>query len=125
MVLEPWITPSLFYPFLNKKAGDVAFDSYTFCDVMNKRGEAKGDPEYANKWMRAHWDSWYTEEHIANLSQKGVKRVRLPIGDWTMNPYGAYVGCMDGAKEKIKWMMDTCWSYNIGVLIDVHTAIGS
>ena len=51
MVLEPWITPSLFYPFLNKIQGDVAFDSHSFCEVMTKRGKEKGDPNYANKWM--------------------------------------------------------------------------
>ena len=64
MVLEPWITPSLFYPFLNKKQGDVAFDSNSYCEVMEKRGKAMGDADYANKWMKAHWDAWYTEDHI-------------------------------------------------------------
>jgi len=27
--------------------------------------------------------------------------VRLPVGDWTLKPYGPYVGCMDGAADKI------------------------
>ena len=31
MVLEPWITPSLFYRFLDKTQDDVGIDSYTFC----------------------------------------------------------------------------------------------
>jgi len=54
MVLEPWITPSLFYRFLGKtKEEGVAMDSYTVCDVL---GASEG-----NKLMRAHWDSWYTE----------------------------------------------------------------
>ncbi len=40
LVLEPWITPSLFYQFLGAKKrygrskGHVAFDSYTFCEVL-------------------------------------------------------------------------------------------
>lgn len=92
---------------------------------MTKRGQQLNDAQYANKWMQAHWHSWYTEDTIANLSARGVKRVRLPIGDWTMNPYGPYVGCMDGAKDWVRWMMDTCLQYQIGVLIDVHTAKGS
>ena len=101
MVLEPWITPSLFYQFLNKEEGDVAMDSWTFCEVLHKRGMkmTPPDPNYANKWMTAHWNSWYTEDTIANLSARGVKRVRLPIGDWTINQYGPYRGCMDGAAK--------------------------
>jgi glucan 1,3-beta-glucosidase len=75
--------------------------------------------------MKAHWDTWYTEEHIKNLSTRGIEMVRLPIGDWTLDPYGPYVGCMDGAKEKIDWFLDTAHKYNISVLIDVHGAIGS
>jgi len=47
--------------------------------------------------------------------------VRLPIGDFTLSPYGPYVGCTDGAAEKIMWMLDTCAKYNITVLLDVHT----
>ena len=64
-------------------------DSYTLCTVLG--------PEKGNELMQAHWSTWYTEEHIANLSTRGVDMVRLPIGDWTLNPYGPYVGCMDGA----------------------------
>lgn len=115
MVLEPWITPSLFYQFLGKnKSEGVGMDSWTFC-------AAKG-PELGNKWMRAHWDAWYTEQNIKDLADRAVKRVRLPIGDWTLDPYGPYVGCMNGAAEKIDWMMDTCHKYGIKVLLDVHTA---
>jgi glucan 1,3-beta-glucosidase len=75
--------------------------------------------------MRGHYNSWYTEEIIANLSMRGIERVRLPIGDWTMNPYGPYIGCMEGAEERIEWLLDTCAKYNIGVLLDVHTAKNS
>ena len=37
LVLEPWITPSLFYRFLGKQPGvdgGVAMDSYSFCEVL-------------------------------------------------------------------------------------------
>lgn len=75
--------------------------------------------------MRAHWENWYTEDHIANLSTRGVNFVRLPIGDWTLVPYGPYIGCMDGAQDYIDWMFDICAKYNIKILMDVHTAKGS
>lgn len=115
----------MFYPFLNKQEGNVAFDSYTFCEVMNKRGKDMGDEAYANRWMRAHYNSWYTDDDIKALADRQIKRVRLPIGDWTMNKYGPYVGCMDGDVERIQWLLDTCFKYQIEVLLDVHTARGS
>jgi len=35
MVLEPWITPSLFYQFLGKtKDEGVGMDSWTFCESL-------------------------------------------------------------------------------------------
>jgi len=118
MVLEPWITPSLFYQFLNKKGPNgVGMDSYTVCESLG--------PVAGNSLMRAHWETWYTEEHIANLSTRGVEMVRLPIGDWTLDPYGPYVGCMDGAAEYIDKMFDWCAKYNIKVLLDVHAHKGS
>lgn len=118
LVLEPWITPSLFYRFLGKPGPkEVAIDSYTFCEALG--------PVEGNKVMNAHWDTWYTEEHIANLSIREVTMVRLPIGDWTLNPYGPYKGCMDGADKRIDWFLDTAAKYNITVWMDVHTAPGS
>ena len=95
MVLEPWITPSLFYRFLglNNNEQKVAIDSYTLCESLG--------PEKGNALMRAHWDTWYTEQHIKDLSERAVEVVRLPIGDWTLDPYGPYVGCMDGAEDYI------------------------
>lgn len=117
MVLEPWITPSLFYRFLGKTQNDTAIDSYTFCEVLG--------PVEGNKVLRDHWNTFYTDAHIKNLSLRGVEMVRLPVGDWTLNPYGPYKGCMEGADEWIDWMYDTCAKYNISVLMDIHTAKGS
>lgn len=114
LVLEPWITPSLFYRFLGKTKKDIALDSYTFCESLG--------PEEANKILRSHWDSWYTDADMYNLSTRGVNMIRLPIGDWTLEQYGPYVGCMDGAEDKIDWVLDTAAKYNMTVWIDVHTA---
>lgn len=113
MVLEPWITPSLFYRFLGRTHTEgVAVDTYTFCEVLG--------PKEGNRVLRAHWDSWITEAIIEDLAAKGVEVVRLPIGDWTTTPYGPYVGCMDGAAQKVSWFMDTAAKYGLRVLIDLH-----
>lgn len=112
MVLEPWITPSLFYRFLGKTQNDTAMDSYTLCEALG--------PTEGNAVMRAHWDAWYNESSISDLAARGVEIIRLPVGDWTLDPYGPYKGCMDGAAEKIDWFYDTCAKYNIKILMDVH-----
>lgn len=117
-VLEPWITPSLFYRFLGKTHSEgVGMDSWTLCEALG--------PVEGNKVMRAHWDAWVTEDHLHDLASKEVEIVRLPIGDWTLKPYGPYVGCMDGAKEKIDWFLDVAKEHNIKVLLDVHAVQGS
>lgn len=79
MVLEPWITPSLFYQFLgcsSKWGSDaihhVAIDSMTFCSALGK--------EEANRQLRQHWKTWVTEEEIASLASMGLKHIRLPVG---------------------------------------------
>ena len=113
MVLEPWITPTFFYRFLSKKHSEgVGMDCWTVCEALG--------PEEGNAMMRAHWDAWVTEDHIKQLAERDVEIVRLPIGDWSITPYGPYIGCMDGAAEKIDWFLDTAAKYGLKVLLDVH-----
>ena len=118
MVLESWVTPSLFYRFLGKtKSEGVGMESYSFCEALG--------PSEGNKVMRDHWNTWFTEDHIAALAKRGIEMVRLPIGDWALEPYGPFVGCMDGAKEKIDWMFDICAKYNIQIFLVVHSLKGN
>ena len=64
-VLEPWITPSLFYRFLGKTHSEgVGMSQWTFCEAL---GAEKG-----NELLRAHWDAWLTEEDIAGLAARGI-----------------------------------------------------
>ena len=87
-------------------------DSWTLCEALG--------PVEGNKLMRAHWASWYNETSIQDLATRGVEIIRLPVGDWTLDQYGPYVGCMDGAEDYIMWFYDVCAKYNIKVLMDVH-----
>jgi len=75
--------------------------------------------------MQAHWKAWFTDDDFKNLKMRGIEIIRLPIGDWTLNPYGPYVGCMDGSDKWIDWFYDTAAKYNIKVLMDVHAMKGS
>ena len=61
-VLEPWITPSIFYRFLGKTQSEgVGMDQYTFCEALG--------PEEGNRVLRDHWDSWITEDTFISMSQ--------------------------------------------------------
>mmetsp|Transcript_28348 Transcript_28348/g.37078 ORF Transcript_28348/g.37078 Transcript_28348/m.37078 type:complete len:519 (+) Transcript_28348:49-1605(+) len=119
MVLEPWITPSLFYQFLSavEEHGDAApdhtaVDQYTFCEVLGAKE--------ANRQLRVHWATWVTEEDIAQLAHHGFNSVRIPVGDWMYKPYAPFEGCVDGALEEMERVLDLCDKYGLKVLIDVH-----
>jgi glucan 1,3-beta-glucosidase len=114
MVLEPWITPSLFYQFLGGGEKTTAFDMYTFCEVLG--------PKKANAQLQRHWKTWVTEDIIKELAESGaVNSLRLPVGDFMYKPYGPYVGCVDGALEHVDNLMDWAYTHGLTVLIDIHT----
>ena len=121
LVLEPWITPSLFYQFLGayERWGDdapkhVGIDSLSFCTAL-------GDEE-ANKQLRRHWRTWVTEKEIVALAEAGVDTVRIPVGDWMYVPYEPYVGCMDGALEELDRVLRLCEKHGLKALLDIHCA---
>jgi len=115
MVLEPWITPSMFYQFLGRtNESEVAMDTYTFCKVLG--------PKEANRQLRRHWETWVTEDIIKQLARSGINSLRLPVGDYMYKPYGPYVGgCFDGALDYVDDLLDWALSYGLTVLIDIHT----
>jgi len=83
MVLEPWITPSLFYQFLGKDETSAATDIYNFCKVLGK--------EEGNRQLKRHWNTWVTEEIIVELKESGaVNSLRLPVGDWMVSSIRFY-----------------------------------
>lgn len=124
LVIEPWITPSLFYQFLGatEKWGEdaeqhVGIDSRTFCTAL-------GDQE-ANRQLRLHWANWVTEEQIDNLAGMGVETLRVPVGDWMFSPYEPYIGCWDGALEELDRGLALIGKYNMTAIIDLHALRGS
>jgi glucan 1,3-beta-glucosidase len=119
MVLEPWITPSMFYQFLGTEGGyntnTTAFDMYTFCTVLG--------PVEANKQLHNHWSTWVTEDIIQQLAQSNaVNSLRVPIGDYQFVQYGPYVdGCIDGSLDYLDQLLDWAYTYGLSVLLDIHT----
>ena len=124
LVLEPWITPSLFYQFLSSDEewgtdapAHTGMDSYTFCKALG--------PEEGNKQMRRHWKAWVREEDIESMAKTGANAVRIPVGDWMYAPYGPYVGCMDGALDELDRVLALCDKYKLKALLDIHAVRGS
>lgn len=119
LVLEPWITPSLFYQFLGSDviwgaaaALHTGLDTFTFCQVLG--------PSEGNKQLRRHWKAWVREEDIAAIAATGATHLRIPVGDWMYTPYGPYVGCTDGAVEELDRVLSLCAKYKLLVLLDIH-----
>lgn len=75
--------------------------------------------------MKSHWARFITDSRLIDAANKGVDMLRLPIGDWTLNPYGPYVGCTDGAADEIQDLLDHVAKYNMTVLFDIHAMKGS
>lgn len=124
LVLEPWITPSLFYQFLGasekwgKDAKDhVAIDSLTFCTAL-------GNKE-ANRQLKIHWQAWVSEKEISHLASIGVETLRIPVADWMFIPYEPFIGCWDGSVDELNRVLALCEKYKLKVLLDLHALRGS
>eukprot|EP00965_Chrysotila_dentata_P109005 3601031-Pleurochrysis_carterae.AAC.3 len=84
MVLQPWITPSLFYQFEGRPPDRTAMDMHSFCEVLG--------PQEGNRQLREHWRKWVTEREIRKIAEQGLNTVRVPVGDWMWLPYDPYIG---------------------------------
>ncbi|OZJ01521.1 hypothetical protein BZG36_05463 [Bifiguratus adelaidae] len=114
LVLEPFITPSLFTQFdpkLNVR------DEWSFCTALG--------PEEARRQLIRHYDTFVTEADFKHISELGLNHVRIPIGHWAIEtqPPEPYV-------EGVAWnfllrALNWARKYGIRVMIDLHTAPGS
>ncbi|KAL1625143.1 glucan exo-1,3-beta-glucosidase [Neofusicoccum ribis] len=109
LVLEPWITPSIFQQFPDS-AGVV--DEYTLTQNIPNAGDI----------LKAHWDMWVTLADFQKLADNGFNAVRIPIGYWAFKKYqqDPYIlGDQQLYLEKaLGWARDT----GLKVWIDLHGA---
>ncbi|KAF8971705.1 glycoside hydrolase family 5 protein [Flammula alnicola] len=112
LVLEPWITPSIF-----DNTGDARIvDEYTFGQYQN---HAQALPI-----LKKHWDTWITEADFAAIAAAGLNHVRLPIGFWAFELRGGepYIqGQLPYLQKAVTWAQ----KYNIKVIVDLHGVPGS
>ena len=112
LVLEPWITPTLFAD----TDDNTVVDEYTY--------GAKYGPIEASRLLTAHWDSWITEADFAAIASYGLNHVRIPIGYWALDtsrgepyPQGQYPYLF----KAVGWAK----KHGLRVMIDIHGAPGS
>ncbi len=117
LVLEKWITPSLF-------TGLRATDETSYCVEL---GEAE-----ATRRLHQHWNRFITRDDFAWLRQAGINAVRLPVGHWLFGrdyPYHrAYgptrypfvVGGVDIVDQVFQWARE----FDLRVVLDLHAAPG-
>lgn len=87
MLLQPWVTPSLFYQFEDQPPSKTAMDMYGFCSVLGVRE--------GNRQLREHWTKWVTEQDLEQLVAQGINAIRVPVGDWMWEPYEPFAGCRE------------------------------
>ena len=116
-VLEPFITPHLFYPFLGNNERVIS-DTYSLCDYLG--------PYKTNKILKEHWKDWINEDIIDTLFLSGINTIRIPVGDYMYLPYGPYsivengYKCFDGSIEHLDKILNYMNKYKFKIIIDIH-----
>ncbi|MDR3632077.1 MAG: glycoside hydrolase family 5 protein [Desulfocapsaceae bacterium] len=117
LVLEKWITPSLF-------EGLDALDETSYCVEL---GEAE-----ATRRLHHHWNTFITRDDFAWLARAGVNAVRLPIGHWLFGKdypyhpsykevrYPFVVGGLSVVDKVFQWAGE----FGLRVVLDLHAAPG-
>ncbi|MBC8140004.1 MAG: glycoside hydrolase family 5 protein [Armatimonadetes bacterium] len=106
LVLEKWMTPSLF-------AGLKAGDEYTLSQELGKTKTAA--------LLKKHRDTFITDADFAWIAERGLNAVRLPVGYWIAEenpPYVSGWATVERAFAQAK-------KHGLGVLLDLHGAPGS
>ncbi|KAF7364585.1 Glycoside hydrolase family 5 protein [Mycena venus] len=122
-VLEPFITPALYQPYPS------AGDEWDLATLMRADGTLQTK-------MEQHYDTFITEEDIAQIAGAGLNWVRVPIPFWAVSTWSDVGQLGDGTSEAEPFLEGVCWKYivrlfawarkyGIRVNLDLHTAPGS
>jgi glucan 1,3-beta-glucosidase len=106
LVLERWITPSLF-------AGEQAGDEYTLCQALGK--------EKATQRLEQHRQKWITADDFKWLAAHGINAIRLPVGYWVAEENPPFITGL----ETMNWAFGTAKAHGLSVLLDLHGVPGS
>ena len=117
LVLEKWITPSLF-------EGLQATDETSYCVEL---GEVE-----ATRRLHHHWNTFITRDDFVWLQRAGINAVRLPVGHWLFGqdyPYHRSYGetrypFVAGGIEIVDRVFQWAGEFGLRVVLDLHAAPG-
>jgi aryl-phospho-beta-D-glucosidase BglC (GH1 family) len=112
LVLEPWITPSVF----DNTGNNAIIDEWTFGQYQ--------DHNTALSALQNHWNTWITESDFVAIANAGLNHVRIPIGYWAfeVGPGEPYIqGQLPYLRNAVQW----AGNHGLKVIIDLHGAPGS
>lgn len=118
LLLEPYITPSLFLTFneTSRNVSDIPNDEYHYCEYLGY--------DEAESRLQQHWSTFYNESDFADIKAYGFNMVRVPIGYWAFDmldddPY------VSGAQDYLDLAIQWAHAYDLKVWIDLHGVPGS
>lgn len=110
LVLEPWITPSLF-------VGTGAFDETSLAGYLNSQQLAE--------MLRKHRDTFITKNDFIGIAARGYDAVRLQVPWFVFGEAGPLPGplpgCLDYVDKAFEWARAT----DIKILLDIAVAPGA
>ncbi|KAG0167021.1 hypothetical protein DFQ28_003389 [Apophysomyces sp. BC1034] len=114
LVIEPFITPSLFDQF---SPAEGVVDEWGLCTKLG--------PEEARRQLEKHYASFITEDDFRRIAAMGLNHVRIPIGYWAVlvdssEPYVSRLS-WDYLLKGIQWAR----KYGLRVMVELHSAPGS
>lgn len=115
LVLEPWITPSLFDQ-VQLNTGIMPVDEYTFSQILGR--------ETASSTLKTHWNTFIQESDIEDIKNYGLNLVRIPIGYWAFGLLGNDP-FVQGQEAYLDQAIDWCKKYDLKVQVDIHGMPGS
>lgn len=105
LVLERWITPSLF-------KGVQALDEYTFHKLAGKQNQSQ---------LQRHFETFITKDDFVWLASQGITAIRLPVGYGLFGDQEPYPKTIEYIDRAFTWAEEL----GISILLDLHTAPGS
>jgi glucan 1,3-beta-glucosidase len=105
LVLEKWITPSLF-------KSTKTFDEHSLCLKLGKEKQAH---------LKSHRDTFITKKDFEWIAGHGFNAVRLPVGHWLFGDMSPYLKSEKYVDKAMEWAE----YYGLKIIIDLHTAPGS